>query len=488
LGPATEHPIIPKAGELVRPEASSGSVARSALPTVSREALEQAVEADRNEVVAARLGLAAHLVLWASLAFVAADLFGVVPAPGSLFFLQGLLVVISAVFVLGRSQDWVRDNILTLATVFSVLVCAAIGTQGLLRGNASGTVLLFGVYVIGTSALIPWGMATQAITVVAAAVCLGGALFSIGVAPLEVFDLPMTLAFSLAMFDSIFVSYQLATSRRESISENLKLRASQAVLLESENRVRSLNTELEARVLSRTAELNDAVGEMRSFTSAVSHDLRQPLRSVNGLLAMLEEDAADQLKEQHIDYIQRSRKSVVRMGNMIEDLLALSRLRAVKLERKAVDLTKLAQRIAAELEENEPGRKVEFKIASNLSATADPGLMSLVLQNLLNNAWKFTRRQDCAEIEVGLESAEDQELAFYVKDNGIGFDMENATRLFGTFERLWSSDEFEGTGIGLATVERIVRRHDGRIWAEGAPGEGAVFRFTLGPAAAAALH
>lgn len=447
--------------ESVSPASRPGLSPSAGDASVDPARVAAAVDADRREVVSSRLQLAAHLVLWGSLCFVLADVTGAFPAPPGIFLLQTVLVSLSAVFVLVGQRASVKRYSILLACLFSILVCAAIGTQGVLRGNVTGTILLFGVYTVGTSALIPWGVGAQALTVLGAGLGLASSIYIAGVDPLVVFDLPTTLAFSLAMFDSIFVSYQLEVSRRQSLSENLKLRASQAVLEESENRVRSLNTELEGRVLARTAELNEAVGEMRTFSSAVTHDLRQPLRTVNGLLALLEEDAAPTLAVEHREYIVRSRRAVVRMGKMIEDLLALSRLRAVKLERSLVDLSVLARRIAAELQETEPERQVEFKIASNLNATADPGLISLVLQNLLNNAWKFTQRQEHAEIEVGMETLSGNGAAFYVKDNGIGFDMANANKLFGTFERLWSAEEFEGTGIGLATVERIVQRHDG---------------------------
>jgi len=265
---------------------------------------------------------------------------------------------------------------------------------------------------------------------------------------------------------------------------------------------------LEEEVRARTRELENAVREISSFNYAVSHDLRQPLRTIAGYITLLEESIAESLGEPDRHLMGRIHTAVRRMGALIDDLLALSRVRHAPLRRESVDLGAIARSIARDLGEREPQRRVEWKIADGLIVQADPGLVRVVLENLLDNAFKFTRGREAAQIEFGVEvddegpavdSAREDALdgnetppavsdtgRFFVRDNGAGFDATQARRLFEPFQRLHEPDEFEGTGIGLATVARIVRRHGGDIEAAGSRGRGATFRFTLparGPAA-----
>jgi PAS domain S-box-containing protein len=260
----------------------------------------------------------------------------------------------------------------------------------------------------------------------------------------------------------------------------------------AEEEVSRLNRELEQRVADRTAALEAANRELEAFSYSVSHDLRAPLRAIDGFTRVLMEDHAPQLDDEGKRYLQRVGAAARRMNELIEDLLALSRVTRAELHLLAVDLSRTAQAVAAELQKAEPERAVEFVITPALEAFGDARLLRIVLENLLGNAWKYTSKQSRARIEFGeLRSEETRgghsevrnsqsEIVFFVRDNGAGFDMQYAERLFVPFQRLHDSSEFEGTGIGLATVQRIVHRHGGRVWAEGAPGRGATFFFTLG--------
>jgi PAS domain S-box-containing protein len=246
----------------------------------------------------------------------------------------------------------------------------------------------------------------------------------------------------------------------------------------AEERVRALNDELETRVEERTAALAVANQELEAFSYSVSHDLRAPLRSIDGFSAMLVEDHRDELGPEARGLLTRIRAGVERMGALIDDLLDLARISRAEMHHEKVDLGAMAAKVGASLRAADPERAVELRIAPDLHATGDPRLLRVVLDNLLGNAWKFTRDQPHPVVEVGA-SGVDGARRIYVKDNGAGFDMAYVDKLFGPFQRLHHVHEFEGTGIGLATVQRIVRRHGGEVWAEGRLGEGATISFTL---------
>ena len=246
---------------------------------------------------------------------------------------------------------------------------------------------------------------------------------------------------------------------------------------QAEDAVRAANTDLERRVHERTAELEASNRELEAFSYSVAHDLRGPLRGIEGFAHIIAEDYTDRLDEAGRNHLARIRQAAKRMAQLIDDLLELARIMRIEMDRSDIDLSALAQSVAHDLQAGAE-RPVEIRIAPGLEVRADPTLMASVLDNLLGNAWKFTARQAEACIEFGSEIHGGQQ-AFFVRDNGAGFDPAYAGKLFQPFQRLHHPDEFAGTGIGLATTARIIQRHGGRIWAEGVPGHGATFRFTL---------
>lgn len=249
--------------------------------------------------------------------------------------------------------------------------------------------------------------------------------------------------------------------------------------IRAEARVQALNRTLEARVAIRTRELRQANEELESFAYSVSHDLRAPLRAIDGFSRILVERYADQLEPAARDYLDRVRKAAGRMGELIDAILAISRLSRAEFRRERVDLSHLAAEVVDELRADDPSRDVEVRIAPGLEALGDATLLRNLLVNLLGNAWKFTRGREDAWIEFGATRHEDGEVEFHVHDNGAGFDPTYGDKLFRPFQRLHSQQEFSGHGIGLASVKRIIERHGGRIRAEGEVGEGATFHFTL---------
>ena len=230
----------------------------------------------------------------------------------------------------------------------------------------------------------------------------------------------------------------------------------------------------------RTLALEAANQELNAFAHSVSHDLRAPLRGIDGWSMALIEDYAGKLDSRAREYVDRIRSETQRMGRLIDDMLKLSRVSRTEMQRQPVDFSAMARSIAGRLSEANPGRQMVFAIEAGMTAIADGPLLEVALTNLLDNAVKFTGRRPNARIEVG-RTACHGETAFFVRDNGAGFDMAHASILFGAFQRLHKSTEFPGTGIGLATVQRVIHRHGGRVWAEAKVDGGATFYFTLGP-------
>lgn len=303
----------------------------------------------------------------------------------------------------------------------------------------------------------------------------------------EMRDAPTDSWFEVRVFpseDGISVLFQDITQRKHSEVEREDLlrreREARQQLEARTAEVESLNRTLEEKVAQRTADLQALLTEMESFSYSVSHDLRAPLRTIDGFTAALMEDYGGSFDEVAKSYMEAVRSATTKMAELIEALLQLSRVSRTEMEYQEVDLARLATEICQDLELSFPGekRKVEWQVERGVTAVADPRLVRVVLQNLFSNAWKFTSKQICPAVSFGITQTAG-EAACYIRDNGAGYDPKMAGRLFKPFQRLHRPTDFDGTGIGLATVQRIISRHRGKIWAEGEPGRGATFFFTL---------
>jgi signal transduction histidine kinase len=278
----------------------------------------------------------------------------------------------------------------------------------------------------------------------------------------------------VAMFDVIALRF----TRRVAFDVSSRYEEALAAERAAERDLRMLAADLERRVAARTAELQSVNAELEAFSYSVSHDLRGPLRAVAGFTEVLLEDHAAQLDQKGKEYLARVARGASRMGQLIDDLLQLSRIGRAEMTHAPIDVTACARAVAAELVERS-GAKTRVDVQEGMRAEGDPRLVRVLLENLIGNALKFSRKIAEPRIEVGEVQAPLH--AFYVRDNGAGFDPQYAAKLFNPFQRLHRESEFEGTGIGLATVQRVVARHGGTAWAEGAIGKGATFWFTLAP-------
>lgn len=279
----------------------------------------------------------------------------------------------------------------------------------------------------------------------------------------------------------ILVMFRFFTRERR-LREDMELTArslaeSRAEVVRNAEEIQALNVTLEERVRQRTAELENTNKELEAFSYSVSHDLRAPLRTIDGFSLALEEDYAEAVDATGRDYISRVRAGVQRMGMLIDALLQLSRVTRAEIAREEVDLTAMVEAVAANVKEENPGRTLEIAIDRGMAVNADPKLLRVAIENLLGNAAKFTGKVASPTIHFGWDAAQ---TAFFITDNGAGFDMHYADKLFGAFNRLHGDKDFKGSGIGLATVARVIARHHGRIWALGEADKGATFFFTVG--------
>ncbi len=270
----------------------------------------------------------------------------------------------------------------------------------------------------------------------------------------------------------------LVTGMAFDVSFALEVYEMEEVRREAEEELSQLSAELSRRVESRTSELQAAYRELETFSYSVSHDLRSPLSTIHGFTSMVLKKNTDKLDAGSISMLERVKTSAERMAQLIDELLRLSGVSRQELHLQEVDLSEVACRVVDALRQADPGRQIEVRVAPGLRQVADPGLVRIVLDNLLGNAWKYTGRTERPVVDFSAERMGSQNV-YVVRDNGAGFDMQHAGKLFRPFQRLHGAEEFAGSGIGLSIVERIVTRHGGRIWAESTPGQGAVFRFTL---------
>jgi len=247
----------------------------------------------------------------------------------------------------------------------------------------------------------------------------------------------------------------------------------------AEDEILQLNSELEDRVRRRTRQLEAANGELEAFSYSVSHDLRSPLNTIHGFGQLLLKSNGSKLDDKGQHYLNRIRAGAQQMGELIDGLLSLAKLSLDPMKFESVDMSAIARRVEQEYRELEPERQVQVNVQDALLVQGDAVLIAVVLQNLLGNAWKYSAKQDAARIDIGSEAGPDGQTVYFVKDNGAGFDMAYADKLFGVFQRLHSNTDFSGIGVGLANVKRVVERHGGRAWAQGTLNVGATFYFTL---------
>ncbi|MBI5505907.1 MAG: hypothetical protein HY899_14010 [Deltaproteobacteria bacterium] len=427
-----------------------------------------------RDVLASRSTAAALVVLTGTGAFCAIKLW-LTPGAALSGYAPLLGLALFQVVVLMCVQRGATTSLLERVLVADMAaVCAAIAWAGVVPGRATGSdFFLMGLAMLG-AALVPWRPRSQATLAVVAAIAILANAYGANAAMTGTVDFRTFVPAAVLLGASVYTSYTLQAAELQSARADLLRRSAEA-----ETREQSMM--LERNVLERTAEFQAANDELEAFSYSVSHDLRAPLRAMDALSQALLEDYGASLDIDARDYLQRIRGETGRLGDLIDDLLRLSRVTRSIMTREVVDLSAVASIEAARLRSSCPQRDVQFVIAPGMHASCDGALVRVLLENLLGNAFKFTRKTARARIEFGFEQ-HDSGRVYVVRDNGVGFDMAHVSKVFEAFERLHSADDFEGTGIGLTTADRIVRRHGGTITAHAQPGEGATLRFTLGPA------
>ncbi len=421
-----------------------------------------------------RIGLI--LILVGNLGYGLANFTAAKPGFERLLFLQALhmVVLLGGIAYLRAPRTWSRLQAVGLSE--AAFACFSTALVGGLGGRTISTLLSVVSIAFISPAILPWGFGVQLGLAVAG---IGSVLLNSWLVSGSVFGATSPHALvgiGMALAGSVYMARVFERTRRA-------LAAQELLRSRAELDLQRLNADLEHRIEERTAELEAALGELQSFTYTASHDLRSPLRGINGLARLLLEDTDEALAPNNRALLDRICHATTRMDAMIDALLTLGRVAQTTLRRDRLDLSVMARSIADDFVAAEPARDVEWSIAEGVGAHGDRALVDVVLMNLLQNAWKFTCDREAARIEVGTENV-DGERAYFVRDNGRGFEMDYVDRIFEPFLRLDGEEEGKtpvaGTGIGLTTVQRIVKRHGGRIWVESAPGNGSTFRFTLG--------
>jgi len=437
------------------------------------EEIRARMRAQTRELLLSRSAAVVWTILAGVVLFSAAKLW-LEPATSYIWYgpALALAVVQLAMFRVVR-RDMPTSRLERIVLADTAAACAVTAWLGIASGRTTGSdFFLLGV-AINTAAILPWGPRSQAklgVIAVAAIVANG---YGVNGALYDSVDFRTFVPAVVLIGASIYTSYMLESARLQSARADLLRERAEA-------ETRELNAVLERRVVERTAELQAANDELEAFAYSVSHDLRAPLRAMDGLSEALLEDYSGNLDDEAKDYLLRIRSEAGRLGDLVDDLLRLSRVTRAVMQRADVDLTALASTVAERLRSARPDRDVRFTIAAGLREHCDASLIRVLLENVLGNAFKFTQKNPRALIEFGCEQRNGDRV-YVVRDNGVGFDMAHVGKVFEAFERLHSSNDFEGTGIGLTTADRIVRRHGGTITAEAEPGKGATFRFTLCP-------
>ena len=453
----------------------------------SKETLEQRLLPS----IGKRARLGAMFLCMASVLLVVGDSWQGGANAASVVSLQMLRVVMFAAIARFFSRPR-EDQLATRVTLGGIaLLALSTAVIGPLRMDIGPQIVVAMGITFGCAALIPWGPLPQAIaaTILTAAIAANVVIIHGGhamVTPNAAF------AYFVAIAGSIYLAALDAMRRRAAVEALAEVRRADSGL-------RELNDALERRVADRTTDLaranrdlessnrslvlanrslEEAYHELEGFTHSVSHDLRVPLRVINGLSELALEEYGPALDESGCGYLRRIAQAAVRVGAVGDDLLTLARVTRAPIAAQEVDMSAMARELLADCRRAEPDRAVEVSVAENLRAYGDQTLVHIALEHLISNAWKFTWQRDPARIEIG-EVVLDGQRGVFVRDNGIGFAEELADKLFGRFERLHEESQLNGTGIGLAIVQRIVHRHGGRVWAEGQPGKGATLRLCL---------
>ncbi len=432
-----------------------------------------AVEGELHRLLVERMNFAARLVIGITFLYAGLDVVLQQPERAILHALEAAALLFSFVTILIPRLPGLLAHAAKFAVFQTSGLLAVIAAGSLLRNEVQAGSTLMVVTVLVAAAILPWGLGAQIVLVLTALGCIVG-LVLIEPASTEVFtrEPAYIIAIGLGLGCSMPLARQFRRARVEMFLEHERLKEAKAEISE-------INAVLERRVEERTAELEAAITDLRAFGYAISHDLRQPLRSISSFAQILHDGARERLLDDEKDFTSRIRAAALRMNGLLDEFLRLSRVASQRMTRERVNLSARFERIAAELAKRDPQRVVRWEIEKGLSVEGDPELLDLVLEELADNAWKFTEGREDALIAFGADATGGDEVVFFVEDNGCGFEPSRNEDVFKVFSRAIDGSEAEGFGTGLAGAERIIKRHGGRIWAEGFPDDGAVFRFTI---------